>query len=102
MLQQVQTPQERALSRTRRSDDGDDLATMDVEVDVTQHVEGSETLLHVFDTDDGTVILQYGSCGISLGRKFLPDGIPDTTADDNRGSQCPQPLVSLVLRGNRL
>ena len=53
MLQPIQTAQERALTSARRTNDGDDLAAMYVDTDITQHIERAEVLLQVRDADEG-------------------------------------------------
>ena len=51
LLQQVQTAQESTLARARGTDDGDDLSTMDIHIDVTQYVKARVAFLQVRDAE---------------------------------------------------
>ena len=54
-VQEVQAAKQRALARTGRADDGDDLAAVDVGIDIFQHLKVSVALLHMGKADDGLV-----------------------------------------------
>ena len=52
-LEQVDAAQQGGLARAGRPDDADDLARVDVQVDVLEHLELPEGLVQVPDRDDG-------------------------------------------------
>ena len=54
-VQQVQAAKQRALARTGRADDGDNLAAVDVGIDIFQHLKVSVALLHMGKADEGLV-----------------------------------------------
>src|SRR6185437_4175894 len=49
--QAVDAAQKRGLAAARRTDDGDDLARTDVEVDITEHLERSVVLAEAVDAN---------------------------------------------------
>ena len=49
LFKQVQAAQESTLASARGTDDGDDLAAMDIHIDVAQDIDGAVTLLKVGD-----------------------------------------------------
>ncbi len=51
-LKMVQAPEQRALSRTGRPDDGNDLPFFHFQVDPLQHVERMKALMQVFNFND--------------------------------------------------
>ena len=55
LFQQIQAAEQSALACTRGTDDGDDLAAMDVGIDVFQHIERPVAFLQVGNGDEESV-----------------------------------------------
>src|SRR4029077_5539248 len=73
-LELVDAAQERALSGTRRSDDADDLAPANLEIDVFQDVKRPEIFLQANGLDDRFHLrhLARDSLGPSVGGRVAP------------------------------
>ena len=60
LVEQVQATQEGALARARGSDDGDDLALVDLDIDILEDFQIAKTLGKMFDPDHADFTLAAG------------------------------------------
>src|SRR4029450_1298044 len=88
VVEEIDTPEQGRLARTRPTKDDDDLALVQIQVDAAEHLQAPEPLVHALHSDNYVV------------HAPPPCGRPTESEPAARGSMSParrRPAVSAVL-----